>query len=97
MIYQTKSVHTETETIYKLIIKLQGLTKLDYTQHMLLYRTINLADNCLAINSLGGLRNLKSVQTLLLDSNHLGAVPSVISELTSLKLLSLQNNSKLIN
>ena len=64
---------------------------------MLLYRTINLADNCLAINSLEGLRNLKSVQTLSLDGNHLGAVPSVISELTSLKSLSLQNNSKLIN
>lgn len=70
---------------------------MDYTQHMLFYRTINLADNCLAINSLGGLRNLKSIQTLLLDGNQLGAVPSVISELTSLKLLSLKYNSKFIN
>ena len=57
-----------------------------------MHKHINLRGNQIGSESLQGLVNLKSVQTLILDNNSLKEIPSSLNELTTLSTLSLDNN-----
>ena len=67
----------------------QGLTQLFFTEHMLMFKEINLSSNQLV-----HLPDLKSVQRLVLDRNKLKALPSELSELQQLQQLSVCDNGK---
>lgn len=70
----------------------KGLTHLDYTEYMIMHKHINLRGNQIRSESLQGLVNFKSVQTLILDNNSLKEIPPSLNELTTLSSLSLDNN-----
>ena len=56
-----------------------------------MHKHINLRGNQITSESLQGLVNFKSVQTLILDNNSLKEIPS-LNELTILSSLSLDDN-----
>ena len=57
-----------------------------------MHKHINLRSNQIRSESLQGLVNFKSVQTLILDNNSLKEIPPSLNELTVLSSLSLDNN-----
>ena len=62
---------------------------------MMCFQSVDLSNNRLCeVNSLEGLGNLVSVQTLSLASNQLEAVPLSLKELLNLKCLDLGKNGK---
>jgi geranylgeranyl transferase type-2 subunit alpha len=84
----------EKENKSSLDLSDQHLTKLYFSQHMMLFEAIDLSNNSLSIgNSLEGLQNAINVRRLSLDNNQLDMIPiDIIKQLKYLKNLSLKNN-----
>ena len=73
----------------------QDLSKLHFTEHMVLFQTIDLSGN--QLQSLPAEMNcLSTVTSLVLDDNQLEQVPPEMKQLARLKSLSLCNNSILL-
>ena len=71
---------------------MQELTKLYFTEHMLLFQTIDLSGNQLRVLP-SEVSQLTSATSLTLDDNQLRELPAEMKQLSNLKSLSLRNNS----
>lgn len=74
---------------------IQDLSKLHFTEHMVLFQTVDLTGN--QLRSLPAeISSLSSVTSLVLDDNQLEQLPPEMKQLAGLKSLSLCSNSILL-